>query len=181
MSLATGCQAPPITVIGIGNPYRHDDAAGLVVLASLSQRFAAEQRIRLVELDGEPVRLIQSWEGSDTVLIIDAVRSLHPPGTIHHIRADGISGAAADGIALGGGHLLGLGEAIDLARALRLLPRDLDVVGIEGADFELGQGLSAPVASACDLATAQLVDQLEQLLLSLVSRSGAAARPAARR
>ena len=60
MSLATGCQAPPITVIGIGNPYRHDDAAGLVVLASLSQRFAAEQRIRLVELDGEPVRLIQS-------------------------------------------------------------------------------------------------------------------------
>ena len=70
MSLATGCQAPPITVIGIGNPYRHDDAAGLVVLASLSQRFAAEQRIRLVELDGEPVRLIQSWErllGADAV------------------------------------------------------------------------------------------------------------------
>ena len=120
-------------------------------------------------------------DSSDTVLIIDAVRSLHPPGTIHHFRADGISGAAANGIALGGGHLLGLGEAIDLARALCLLPRDLDVVGIEGADFELGQGLSAPVASACDLATAQLVDQLEQLLLSLVSRSGAAARPAARR
>ena len=113
MSLATGCQAPPITVIGIGNPYRHDDAAGLVVLASLSQRFAAEQRIRLVELDGEPVRLIQSWEGSDTVLIIDAVRSLHPPGTIHHFRADGISGAAADGIAL-----IGVPCAVQVARGV---------------------------------------------------------------
>jgi hydrogenase maturation protease len=155
---------PPITVIGIGNPYRHDDAAGLVVLTALQQRFGADERVRLVELDGEPVRLIQAWQGSESVLIVDAVRSLQPAGSIHRYSADGLSGATADGVALGGGHLLGLGEAIDLARALGRLPRTLDVIGIEGADFELGEGLSDPVAGACTLAAQQLTEQIEHLL-----------------
>jgi hydrogenase maturation protease len=88
--------APPITVIGIGNPYRHDDAAGLVVLARLEQRFGDDVRVRLVELDGEPVRLIQAWEGSDTVLIIDAVKSLQPAGTVHQLTAQGAAGASAE-------------------------------------------------------------------------------------
>lgn len=156
--------APPITVIGIGNPYRHDDAAGMVVLTALRQRFGTDERVRLVELDGEPVRLIQAWDGSDSVVIVDAVKSLRPAGTIHRYTADGLTGATADGVALGGGHLLGLGEAIDLARALGRLPRSLDVLGIEGADFELGEGLSDPVADACILAAQQLSEQIEQLL-----------------
>ena len=155
---------PPITVIGIGNPYRHDDAAGLVVLAGLRERFAAEERVRLVELDGEPVRLIQAWQGSDTVLLVDAVRSLQPAGTIHRFAADGLPDATAHRVALGGGHLLGLGEAVDLARALGRLPRTLDVIGIEGADFELGEGLSGPVAHACTLAAQQLAERIEHLL-----------------
>ncbi|MGB8858800.1 MAG: hydrogenase maturation protease [Ilumatobacteraceae bacterium] len=159
--------APPITVIGIGNPYRHDDAAGLVVLARLQHRFHGDRRVRMAELDGEPVRLIQAWEGSDHVLIVDAVRSLQPAGTIHRFTADGLTGATADGVALGGGHLLGLGEAIDLARAISRLPRELDVVGIEGADFELGEGLSDAVSAACETATATIVERIEQLLQAL--------------
>jgi len=163
--------APPITVIGVGNPYRHDDAAGLVVLASLQHRFGTDGRVRLVDLDGEPVRLIQAWEGSHTVLIVDAVRSLQPAGTIHHFAADGLTGAAADGVALGGGHLLGLGEAIDLARALDKLPRALDVVGIEGADFELGEGLSEAVAAACELAALELGERIARVLATLPAES----------
>ena len=154
----------PITVIGIGNPYRHDDAAGLVVVAGLQQRFGTDDRIRLTELDGEPVRILQAWQGSDIVMIVDAVRSLQPAGTIHRFAADGLAGAATDSVALGGGHLLGLREAIDLARTLRQLPPTLDVIGIEGADFGLGEGLSEPVAAACTLAVQQLGQRLEQLL-----------------
>ena len=156
----------PITVIGIGNPYRHDDGAGLVVLAKLQRRFGDDQRVRLVELDGEPVGLIQAWQGSDRVVIVDAVRSLQPAGTIHRFSADGLDGVTADGVRLGGGHLLGLGEAIHLARALGRLPRTVEVIGIEGAEFGLGEGLSPPVASACALVAGQLTVQIEQLVSS---------------
>lgn len=167
--------ASPVTVIGVGNPYRHDDAAGLVVLDQLRRRFGDEQRIRLIDLDGEPVRLIQAWEGSDTVIIVDAVRSLQPAGTIHRLRADAVSAAEDSGVSLGGGHLLGLGEAIDLARALDELPLELVVYGIEGADFELGEGLSDAVAAACNEVAGELAEQLTGHL----SRSAAAAPPTA--
>jgi hydrogenase maturation protease len=152
--------APPVTVIGVGNPYRHDDAAGLVVLDQLRQRFGEDDRIRLIDLDGEPVRLIQAWEGSTSVIIIDAVRSLQPAGTIHRLRAEGVTAAEASGVSLGGGHLLGLGEAIDLARALGELPEELMVFGIEGADFDLGEGLSDAVAAACTAVAFELADRL---------------------
>jgi hydrogenase maturation protease len=164
-----------VTVIGVGNPYRHDDAAGLVVLDHLRQRFGEDPRLRLIDLDGEPVRLIQAWAGSDTVFIVDAVRSLQPAGTIHRLRADGVSAAEASGVSLGGGHLLGLGEAIDLARALSELPDELVVFGIEGTDFELGEGLSEAVAAACAAVAGELAAQLGELL----SRSAAAAPPTA--
>ncbi len=156
---------PPITVIGVGNPYRHDDDAGPAVLARLQERFGQDERVRLIELDGEPVRLVQAWQGSDTVVIVDAVRSAQPPGTIHRFCADGLAGADAGGVtlggmALGGGHLLGLREAIELADALGLMPPTLEILGIEGAEFGLGVGLSAPVAHACERAAQQLSERI---------------------
>lgn len=169
----------PLTVIGVGNPYRHDDAAGLVVVDQLRQRFGDDHRVRLIDLDGEPVRMIQAWEGSPSVIIVDAVRSLQPAGTIHRLPAEQVSAAEATGVSLGGGHLLGLGEAIDLARALGDLPNELTVYGIEGADFDLGEGVSEAVAEACAVVAGEIAGVLDSRLVARVSRSAAAAPPGA--
>ncbi len=48
----------------------------------------------------------------------------------------------------GSTHALGLGEAIELARALGRLPGRLLVYGVEGADFGTGEGLSPAVTAA---------------------------------
>ncbi|MFE3825645.1 hypothetical protein [Streptomyces sp. NPDC059092] len=48
----------------------------------------------------------------------------------------------------GSTHALGLGETVALATALNRVPRSLVVHAVEGADFTLGTGLSAPVAAA---------------------------------
>ena len=45
-------------------------------------------------------------------------------------------------------HTLGLGEAVQLARRLGALPRELIIYGIEGQDFGYGPGLSPAVQSA---------------------------------
>ncbi|MDO8362071.1 MAG: hydrogenase maturation protease [Actinomycetota bacterium] len=148
--------AAAIAVIAIGNPYRLDDAAGPVVLAALQPRFAGDPRVRLVELDGEPVRIVQSWAGCDAVIIVDAVRSNAPAGTIHRFGADEIHAAAGDGIALGGGHLLGVADAIELARAMGTLPPSLLVIGIEGEQYGLGEGVGPAVAEACRAVAAEV-------------------------
>jgi hydrogenase maturation protease len=161
-----GSSAPRVTVIGVGNPFRHDDAVGPVVAARLLDRFDGDDRVRVADLDGEPVRLIQTWEGAEHVIVVDALRSGSSAGTIHRYRVDqvrGIGATATDSM-LTSGHSLGLGDAVDLAVALGQLPPNLDVLAVEGASFELGEGLSEPVAAACDVIVAEIVDRVHTLL-----------------
>ena len=152
--------APPVTVIAIGNPYRRDDGAAAAVLSVVGDHFRDATRVRLVELDGESVRLVQAWEGSSTVWIVDAVRSGRPAGTFHEVDATRLAELDDTGARLGGGHLLGLGEAVDLARVLDLLPDQLRVLGVEGESFDNGVGLSASVEQGVPAAAAFLVDEL---------------------
>jgi hydrogenase maturation protease len=149
--------APPVTVIAIGNPYRRDDGAGGAVMMSLRERFGDDPRVRLVELDGESVRLVQAWEGSSTVWIVDAVRSGRPFGSFHEVDATRLADLDDTGARLGGGHLMGLAEAVDLATVLDLLPPCLRVLGVEGETFENGEGLSASTQRGADAAASFLL------------------------
>jgi hydrogenase maturation protease len=156
--------APPVTVIAIGNPYRRDDGAGGAVLTSLREQFGHDDRVRLVELDGESVRLVQAWEGSSTVWILDAVRSGRPFGSFHEVDATRLADLDDTGARLGGGHLMGLGEAVELAAVLELLPPCLRVLGVEGETFENGEGLTVSthrgVADAARFLRAELTATL---------------------
>jgi hydrogenase maturation protease len=154
-------QAPTITVIGVGNPYRHDDGAGLAVITALHAAFGDHPRLRLLDLDGEPVRLVQAWTGSELVILVDAVRSDQPAGTLHEATEADLADLPSPGVALGGGHLLGISEAVELARAIDQLPPRLRVVGIEGADFDHGEGLSDAVVVACAELAARLVVDID--------------------
>lgn len=151
---------PSVTVIGIGNPYRRDDGAAARVLSRLVP-LVDPARVRLVELDGEPVRLIQAWEGSRSAWLVDAVRSGRPPGSFHEFSAERLGELDDHGARLGGGHLMGLGEAFELARVLDLLPEVVRVLGIEGADFADGVGLSADVEVGCAAAAAHIAAEIE--------------------
>ncbi|WP_395298237.1 hydrogenase maturation protease [Kitasatospora hibisci] len=141
--------ATRIAVIGVGNEYRHDDGVGWAVVARLAERAEREPLPHGTVLrvcDGEPARLISLWEGAELAVVVDAAHA-HPasPGRVHRLEL------AGDRLAPPGGatssHGLGLGEAVELARALDRLPRRLVVYAVERADDSLGSGLSAPVAA----------------------------------
>lgn len=163
-----------VTVVGVGNPYRSDDAVGLLAVAGLAHRYGDDDRVRLAELDGEPVRLVQSWEDAEAVIVIDAVRSGAAAGTIHCVTGDQLDAVAALGPGLGGGHLLGLGEAVELARALQRMPGVLTIYGVEGERFDFGEGLSPAVERALPVVTGHV----ESELLRCLARTGAQ-RPSA--
>ncbi|MCQ8770512.1 hydrogenase maturation protease [Streptomyces telluris] len=148
-----------ITVIGVGNEFRRDDGVGPAVVARLQERATRgglPAGIRLVCSDGEPGRLIGLWEGAELVVVVDAAHA-HPgdPGRIHRLELDGYKAWQAG---TASSHGLGLGEAVELARALGRLPPRLIVYAVEGTDGSLGTGLTPAVAGA--LGT--LVEQVEQ-------------------
>jgi hypothetical protein len=66
-------------VIGVGNAYGGDDAAGLVAAQRLAQ-LASDEAMILTET-GDAARLIEFWKGANKVIILDAVSSGAGPGT----------------------------------------------------------------------------------------------------
>jgi hydrogenase maturation protease len=137
-------------VIGVGNEYRSDDAAGLVVARALRDR-GVDAR----EQQGEPVALIEAFAGHDDVVLVDAVRSGAEPGTVHRVDVSDQPLPAELGRAAST-HAVGIGEAIELARALDRLPARVVLFGIEAERFEAGTSLSPAVEAA----VATLVDAI---------------------
>lgn len=147
-------------VIGVGNVYRRDDGVGLAVAARLRGRVPSD--VDVVEYEQEPSRLIEAWQGTAAAFVVDAAGSGAEPGTLH--RFDASAHAVPGRIFRSSTHAFGVGEAIELARALGKLPRRIVVYGIEGGEFAAGQGLTAPVAAAVEPAAQAVLDDLERLM-----------------
>ncbi|MDO8744396.1 MAG: hydrogenase maturation protease [Candidatus Brocadiaceae bacterium] len=133
-----------ILIIGIGNPYRGDDGVGLRIAQDIKKK--SPDHVNVIEQSGEGISLMDSWKDSDIVILIDAVHSGAQPGTIH--RFDVHTQTIPTKFFHYSTHAFGIAEAIELARALKQLPQNLIVYGIEGKCFEAGTGLSPAVEKA---------------------------------
>ncbi len=134
----------PLLIIGIGNQYRSDDAAGLIAGRLLREKNIPDILVRESSSDG--AALMESWKSNGRVILIDAVSSGAAPGTIY--RIDALAQPLPAGFSSQSTHAFGVAEALGLARALRQLPTSLVVYGIEGKNFSAGVGLTQEVERA---------------------------------
>lgn len=133
-------------VIGIGNEFRGDDAAGPTVARGIR---SGETLVRA----GASVELVELWSGWDEVIVIDAMRSGAPPGTVSRFDA------ACERLPRGrfvSSHAMGFSDVVELARRLGRLPARLIVYGIEAEELTLGAGLSPAVCTAVEQLTAAI-------------------------
>ncbi len=145
-----------LALIGVGNRFRSDDAAGLEVARRL--RAMHPPGIRVVEEGGEPGSLLQAWELVTEALVIDAVEVDDDPGALH--RFDATAEPLPVELFRPSTHSLGVADAVELARELDRLPHRLAVYGIVGANFATGEGLSPPVKKTVDALVEELHDEL---------------------
>ena len=151
--------SPSLLIIGIGTDYGYDDAAGLIVARALQAK--RPTNCVILEQSGEGTRLIETWQGFQSVFLIDAVASRAKAGTIY--RFDAQAQPLPTSIFARSTHAFGVAEAIELARVLNQLPPALTVYGIEGKCFAAGIGLSPSVARAAR----KVAEQLAQVTLAL--------------
>lgn len=128
----------PVLVIGVGNPFRSDDRAGLEVAGRI--KTLAKDRFDVLEFASNPMALLDAWKGYDEVLLVDAVSSNSKPGTFRIINA--VQQKIPSGMFNTSTHNMSVAEAIELARNLSRLPEKLLVYGIEGENFQFGETLS---------------------------------------
>jgi hydrogenase maturation protease len=140
-------------VIGIGNAWQGDDGAGLAAARLVRER--APEGVEVLELEGEPVSLVDALAGADEVFLVDAVRSGAEPGTVH--RIDASDGPVPARLSAASTHTLGVGEALELARALGRLPRRVVLYGIEAESLAAGEELTPAVVRAVDEVVGQVL------------------------
>ncbi len=143
-----------VLVIGVGNRYRRDDGAGPMA----AERLRAKG-IAAVELAGDGTRLMDAWASAGRVVVIDAARSGAAPGTVH--RFDATLSPLPRAVFHHSTHLIGVAEAVEMARALDRLPERLIVYGIEGEAFGFGEGLTEPVARAVESVEGEIARELK--------------------
>jgi hydrogenase maturation protease len=129
-----------VLVVGVGNELRGDDGAGIAV-ARRVRGPAARAGVDVREQLGEPIELLDVWQGRDAVVLVDTMRSGAPAGTVRRLDASraplpaGVLGSSST-------HAFALGDAIELGRVLRRLPPRVIVYAVEGRTFEAGACLS---------------------------------------
>ena len=144
-------------LIGLGNTDRGDDGLGAAVVRRVVD--LAPHRVEAVVVD-DPTTLLDTWAGADRVVVVDAMTSGRPPGTV--LTMD-VTESPLPGLGWGSGgtHALGLAAATELSRALGRLPHRLVVIAVEAGAAEPGEALSKPVAAAIGPAADAVLRVLE--------------------
>jgi len=146
------------TVLGIGNPIMGDDGIGIVLLGEL---MAAELERPVEFVDGGTIgmSLLPLVEDAGSLLILDAVATDGPPGTLVHLTGDQLPRLIRAKISA---HQVGLLDALAGARLRATEPDRIAVVGITPADIHIRLGLtpvvSASIGRAVELARTVLRD-----------------------
>lgn len=145
------CADKPRIIVGIGHDYRRDDAVGLVV----ARRIQAEGHddVTVLCLGEDLFKLLDVMQPGARIVVVDAVVSGAPAGTIH--RVDLLGARPGSQIpATSSSHAFDLVQVLALAGTLARVPAAFRLVGVEAADVAPGVGLSPAVAAAVDCTVA---------------------------
>ena len=119
-----------ILVLGVGSPFGADTLGWRVVerLETVLKHHAALRATVDLKCEDRPgLSLIEILRPYDHVLLVDAVVSGEPPGTLHHLDGDTLRRFDA---ALSS-HAAGVFEALAIGAAIGALPRRLEMYGVE--------------------------------------------------
>lgn len=150
-------------VIGLGNPLISDDSVGLRVAQHLRTRLAHCPHVDVMEDYWGGLRLMERMIGYQRAIVVDAICSGAPPGTIHRLSPDMLATQRS-----ASAHDVNLPTALAFGRqAGAPLPQDADVrlVGIEALDVVNFSEQCTPAVAA---AIPQVVEEVVQLVESLL-------------
>ncbi|MBN2084981.1 MAG: hydrogenase maturation protease [Anaerolineales bacterium] len=165
-----------IAVIGIGQSLRGDDGIGPEAVRHWSADHsptAEDPQIHVMILETPGLGLLDDLETADSAVLVDAVSTGRPAGTIRVFDPiPDTSLSAAEKTA----HGFGVAESISVARKTGArLPQRLILIGIEGGQYELGRGLSDSVSAALPVA-AEKIQEIVLDFLPTKPRPGSAGR-----
>ena len=154
---------PRVLVAGMGNDLRQDDGFGIVVVRRFFEEGVPEG-VQLYESGIAGIGLVQElMDGYEALVIVDATDRGEEPGTLYLLEVEVPDPEEFTEESrqefLADTHLTVPSKALTLARALKILPPKVYILGCQPKEHELGMDLSEPV----ERGVAEAIQRLREL------------------
>ncbi len=160
---------PHTLVLGLGNILLQDEGVGVRVVERLQQRFLLPEGV--IALDGgvRGLALMPHLEGVRELIVVDAVRTGAPPGTLYRLEDEEIPAFLGPKISP---HQEGLADLLWVAKVIGPCPERIVLLGIEPASVDTGLRLSSVIAVKVDTLVEWVVSELARLGHTVRPRDG---------
>ncbi|RMF29640.1 MAG: HyaD/HybD family hydrogenase maturation endopeptidase [Chloroflexi bacterium] len=143
--------------MGLGNILLRDEGLGVRALERLTARYHLPAEVQAIDGGVMGLDLLPYLEGVTDLLILDAVQTGEPPGTLVRLEGEAIPAALSLKMSM---HQIGLQELLAVSRFQGHLPARIVLWGMEPASMEPGLDLSPPVAAQLDALVEAAVQEL---------------------
>ena len=161
-------------LLGVGNILLQDEGIGVRVIEEFERRYRAPDGLDILDGGTSGFDLLDHIANRTHLIIVDAVRTGDPPGTIIRLDGERVPAFFRNKITP---HQLGISDVLAATILRDEQPEDIVLIGIVPETMDTGLELSAGIAAKVDTLIQMVLEELEarDLIPEPVSNSGAAA------
>ena len=153
-----------VLVLGAGNILLSDEGIGVRVVEALQDRYQVPDAVEMLDGGTCGMDLLDVIAERDHLIIVDAVNTGSPPGTLVRLHDGQIPAVFRT---KSSPHQLGLQDVLALLGLLETAPRHVTVIGVQPASLEIGLALTPAIAARLDELVEMVADELATLGLPL--------------
>ncbi|MDD2897586.1 MAG: HyaD/HybD family hydrogenase maturation endopeptidase [Desulfuromonadaceae bacterium] len=149
-----------VLVLGIGNLVMSDDAAGVLVVQQLQQRYRFPDTVDLVDGGTLGLDLLPKLENITHLIMIDAVETGKKAGTCVRLSGEDLPIALETKISP---HQMGLKDLLAVSELMGHSPKEMVLIGVQPESIEMNVGLTALVEAQLETLISTVVTELTNI------------------
>ncbi len=149
-----------ILVLGLGNLLLQDEGIGVHVVHRLEREYRFPDGVEILDGGTSGMELMGPIANSGYLIVVDAVKSDAPPGTLVCLKGDEVPRFFSAKLSP---HQVALSDILAVLRLMGEEPDNITVIGVEPETLELGTDISPTLSGKEDALVEMVVDELSLL------------------
>ncbi|MCX7946379.1 MAG: HyaD/HybD family hydrogenase maturation endopeptidase [Hydrogenophilus sp.] len=146
-------------VLGIGNILMGDDGLGIAAVESLQRDYRLPAAVEVLDGGTAGMELLEAIEGSDFLLVVDAIDAQQKPGSLIRLIDDEVPIFFRRHLSP---HGISFPDALAALELLGRLPHEVIVLGLQPQSIALSMELSPTIQAQLPLLVSSIAEELEK-------------------
>ncbi|MDD5223314.1 MAG: hydrogenase maturation protease [bacterium] len=148
-------ETPKTLIIGVGNTIFQDEGVGMHAVHAL-EREKLPPGVLVIEAETSILDYLPQIQAAEKIVIIDALRTGAPPGTIYRLTPESLPVDAALSL-----HAMGPLQVIQLAKQAGDFHAEVIIIGVEPKEMEMGMELTPEVKAQLPKITETVLNEFK--------------------